>query len=257
MDAANIVAGLLCVGLLSVLTETCENGGIEQRTLTVPQAEFKEDRILALAREFADNAGPCCRAAVLSIYVDSIDARIMSGKGYLPVDYESWARDYAAFGRRALPMAEVVVLRSGAIARISDGRRETKRIVLLGRDPLAIQDAGRSASIIHLRLFRGIPLASGRADERTGADVFVRTSGTLDERSGRTFSTLIASRLGLDFASVHLRTDTWFIDHAVFPVDYRFDDTDPPTFNQFLNSETQTCYVESGESTCTTRKPSR
>ncbi len=141
-----------------------------RRTIVIPMREFDDARVSSLAREFCRDATGY-KAAVLSIFVDRTDARIMSGKASAPVTYESWWNEYSIYGRRQLPMAQVVVFDSGAVLRISEGRKESRRIVLRGLDPLLLSSSELSAEVVGLRLYRGLPLDSDEVRERSGAEL--------------------------------------------------------------------------------------
>jgi hypothetical protein len=236
-----------------IVSDEREASDFWRRAIVIPQRQFDELTVTTLANTFLRDAAPFT-AALLSVFVDDTDARIMLGKSALPVTYDSWLGEYSRYGRRRLPMAEVVVLRSGAVLRISDGKKETRGVVLRGEDPLRL-GAPSNAEIVGIRLYRGAPLESGQFRKRSGAEVYVTDRSAMTEEEIKSVTELAAKRIGLEFAQIFVRRDVWFIDQASFPVDYRFDTSSPPSRDDYRSSRTWACLVERGPARCWLRKP--
>lgn len=191
-------------------------------------------------------------AWTVNVFVDREDAsRELHGKLTAEGDYDWWLKLYNEFGRKLLPMAEILSFDGDAVLRLRDAHGACFETVLSGRNFLWVHQGSTDFQILDVH-YRSLPphTQSSPGDEAM-IWVYVRSSvfPTVDE--GKQLSELMRSRFHQKRIVVAIRTDSYFIADGAFPTVYRFDaEGTPPSRDDYANSRTMYCFCDRPEVRC-------
>ena len=186
------------------------------------------------------------RAWTVMVFIDKGDAtRELYGKLRTEETYDWWLELYNQFGRKLLPMAELLTYEDNAVLRMRDAAGTCSETVLAGENFLRVRQNDIDFKILET-YFTGLPphTAATSGDEAM-IWVYVRSSSFPNENQARDFSSLMQKRFRQKRVIVTIRTDSYFLMDGRFPIMYRFDkEGAPPSREQYEHSKTMYCFCE-------------
>jgi hypothetical protein len=202
--------------------------------LSLEASQFNEEGLAAIAgRIRAENAGKSflhvtfrCRGYRNS----ALDVMISEES------FGLWKSLYDERQGRSAPVARLVVLRDSAVldARLQDGRVWRKPIS--GSDPLGLQSEKGECRIVFF------DIAGARAT------VFVKCPVKPELDVGKSILSKLQERFPFFVIHVYLRNDAWFLTVPGYPIVPPFEESAPPTREEYQLSRTMLCsYVSSRE----------
>ena len=192
------------------------------------------------------------RAWTVMVFIDKGDAtRELYGKLATEETYDWWLGLYNQFGRKLLPMAEILTFEGNAVLRMRDSSGNCSETVLSGENFLRVGVDHIDFEILET-YYTGLPphTASAPGDEAM-VWVYVRCSSFPTPDEAREFSLLMRKRFQQKRIIVVMRTDSYFITDGRFPILYRFDQNPtPPSQEQYERSQTMYCFCDRPDIRC-------
>ena len=186
------------------------------------------------------------RAWTVGVFTDETDAGHESaGKMLTEKGYDWWLELYNEFGRKLLPMAEILVYEKNAVLRLRSSDGTCSEVVLLGDNFLRVRLGSVKFEILKIIYHRLPPSAEPRPGDEAMISVYVRSSSFPGENQARRFSLLMKDRFLQKRVDVAFRSDAFFLTDLRFPIMYRFDSTaTPPSRDEYAKSKTMYCFCE-------------
>jgi hypothetical protein len=250
---ARFLRGLGLVALVWLASATAQSstlwewklGPFYTRSVLWDAAELTEPNLRTLygqlSRELKDN-----RAWTVEVFTDKADAGHESaGKMVAETDYDRWLGLYNEFGRRLLPMAEILAYEKNAVLRLRNSAGACSEVVLSGENFLRVPMGAVEFEILKISYHPLPPSTEPSSGDEAMVSIYVRSPALPNEDQARQFSLLMQKRLQQKRIIVAFRNDAYFLTDGRFPVVYRFDPTArPPSREQYEQSETMYCFCE-------------
>lgn len=190
------------------------------------------------------------RVFIIYALENSLDAsRMLTGVGATDVEFEGWSRLYHSVpAPNKLQMMQLVAIGSDVVVEAVDGLK-VSRFVLSGKDPMLFEIAGRKCQILELHWTRPLIELHKGVGTPLNVSVPLRTDILPTVIEAEAITREIQRRLNYVNVFVHIRTDTWFIEDASYPLWFPFAPSEqPPTsWKEYVSAGTMVCGIKVGE----------
>ena len=191
-------------------------------------------------------------AWTVSVFVDELDAaRELHGKLGTEADYDRWFELYTKYGRRMLPMAEIIAHGEDAVLRLRNAAGVSSETVLSGKNLLHVNFDGTRFDILKIYYHPLPPHTESILGDEAMISIYVRASRFPTVAQAREFSQRMQTRFQQKRIVLAFRSDSYFLTDSSFPIVYRFDSRPmPPSRQQYENSKTLYCFCDRPEIPC-------
>ena len=221
---------------------------IVMRDITVAERDFTLPQLEKLFRGLLHEGDTVPRVLKVEAYTDQ-NAFSGTFKYTTDVSYDTWLAWHLDYAKAVRSSAELLMINGNAAMRLRDASGAVQSLVLEGSNPYALNASGIDFCLLHLAASKSAPITSKKWDEHTyvsNLSLFLVAKSTVNQKAAEAVSEKLRTIIGVEQATVEVRTDPWFIRDETFPIVSPYVNAGkPPTREEYEHSQQWSCIANS------------